>query len=70
MRCVKWKAGVELYWTLIGKIIGSLRSNDPDGNGNVKKTIGFKGKATALHMHHTFLYISFPVFARLLRENG
>ena len=27
---------------------------------NVKKTIGFISKTTALHVHHIFLYISFP----------
>ena len=37
-----------------------LRSNDADGNENVKKTIGLISKTTTLHVHHTFLYISFP----------
>ena len=40
--------------------IGSLRSNDADDNKNVKKTIGLISKTTTSHMHHTFLYISFP----------
>ena len=51
-------------------IIGTLRYNDADGNENVKKTIGFISKTTTLHVHHAFLYISFPVFARLRRENA
>ena len=42
------------------RLIGTLRSNDADGDENVKKTIGFINKTTALHVHHTFLYISFP----------
>ena len=42
------------------KILETLRSNDADGNKNVKNTIGFISKTTALHVHHTFLYISFP----------
>ena len=41
-------------------IIGTLRSNDADDNKNVKKTIGLISKTTTLHVHHTFLYISFP----------
>ena len=39
---------------------GTLISNDADGNENVIKTIGLISKTTTLHMHHTFLYISFP----------
>ena len=45
-------------------------ANDADGNENVKKTIGFISKTTTLHVHHAFLYISLPVFARLRRENA
>ena len=47
------------------------RSNDADGNENVKKnTIGLiLRKTTTLHVRHAFLYISLPVFARLRREN-
>ena len=45
-------------------LLGTLRSNDADGNENVKKknkkTIGFISKTTTLHVHHTFLDISFP----------
>ena len=47
---------------------GDLWSNDADGNENVKETIGLI-KKTTLHVRHAFLYISLPVFARLLREN-
>ena len=50
-------------------IIETLRSNDADGIENVKKTIGLIRKTTTLHVHHAFLYISLPVFARLRREN-
>ena len=45
-------------------LIETLRSNDADGNENVKKkktTTGLISKTTTLHVHHTFLYISFPV---------
>ena len=31
-----------------------LRSNDADGNENVKKTIGLISKTTTLHVHHAF----------------
>ena len=36
------------------------RSNDADGNEKVKKAIGLISKTTTSHVHHTFLYISFP----------
>ena len=32
--------------------------------------IGFTSKTTTVHVHHAFLYISLPVFARLRRENA
>ena len=38
---------------------GLLRSNDADGNENVKKTKCLISKTTTLHVHHAFLYISF-----------
>ena len=42
--------------------MGTLKSNDADGNENVKRktTIGLTSKKTTSHVHHTFLYISFP----------
>ena len=40
-------------------LIGTLRSNDADGNENVKKTIGLISKTATLHVHHAFWYISF-----------
>ena len=40
-------------------MVGTLRSNDADGNENVKKTIGLISKTTTPHAHHAFLYISF-----------
>ena len=45
-------------------IIGTLRSDDGDGNENVVKVIGLPviSKTTTLHVHHTFLYISLPHF--------
>ena len=50
--------------------IGTLRSNDADGNANVIKTIGLISKTTTLHVHHTFFVHFFHVFARLRRENA
>ena len=41
-------------------LLGTLRSNDADDNENVKKTIGLISKTAISHVHHTFLYISFP----------
>ena len=40
------------------KAIGTLRSDDGDGNGNATKAIGLISKTTILHVHHAFLYIS------------
>ena len=42
--------------------VGTVRSNDADGDENVKKkkTIGFITKTTTSHVHHAFLYISLP----------
>ena len=34
--------------------LGTLRSNDADGNESVKKTIGLISKTTTLHVHHAF----------------
>ena len=39
--------------------LGTLRSNDVDGNENVKEAIGLISKTTTSHGHHGFWYISF-----------
>jgi len=44
--------------SIVGTNVGTLRSDDDDGNENVKKTIGLKTKTTMLRLHHAFLYIS------------
>ena len=41
-------------------IIGTLRSDEGDGNGNATKAIGLISKTAILHVHHAFLYISLP----------
>ena len=53
-----------------GLITGTLRSNDADGNENVKKTKGLISKTTTLHVHYAFFVHFLPVFARLRRENA
>ena len=40
--------------------LGTLRSDDGDGNGNATKAVGLISKTTILHVHHAFLYISLP----------
>ena len=40
--------------------LGTLRSDDGDGNESVKKAIGLITKTTYLHVHHASLYISLP----------
>ena len=42
------------------KILGSLCNEDGDGNENLKKAVGLWTRTTALHVHHTFWYISLP----------
>ena len=41
-------------------LLGTLRSDDGDDNENVTKAIVLITKATILHVHHAFLYISLP----------
>ena len=42
-------------------LVGTLRSDDGDGNGNATKAaIGLISKTTISHVHHAFLYISLP----------
>ena len=41
-------------------LIGTLRSDDGDGNGNSTTAIDLITKTTILHVHHAFLYISLP----------
>ena len=40
--------------------LGTLRSDDGDGNGDATKAIGLISKRTILQVHHAFLYISLP----------
>ena len=42
------------------KVLGTLRSDDGDGNEDVKKAISSITKTTILHVRHAFLYISLP----------
>ena len=35
-------------------LLGTLRSDDGDGNGNATKAIGLISKTTILHVHHAF----------------
>ena len=50
--------------------VGTLRSNDADGNEKVKKTLSLISKTTASYVHHTFFVHFSPVFARLRHENA
>ena len=46
--------------TAMMMMIGTLRSDDGDGQGNPTKAIGLISKTTILHVHHASLYISLP----------
>ena len=58
------EVGFRTTWRIIQisvPVLGTLRSNDADGNEKAKKkTIALISKTTTSHVHHTFLYISFP----------
>ena len=41
-------------------LLGTLRSNDADGNQKVKKGIGFVSKKINLHVHHAFFTFLCP----------
>ena len=40
--------------------LGSLSNHDGDCNENGKKQWALIGKTTTLHVHHAFLFISYP----------
>ena len=44
----------DCYWRCASQLLGTLRSNDADGNENVEKTIGLISKTTNSHVHQTF----------------
>ena len=48
------------YEVSLYELIGTLRSDDGDANGNARKAIVLISKTTILHVHHAFLYISLP----------
>ena len=52
------------------KRIGTLRSNDADGNENVKKNNWFNKQNNNFARASRFFVHFFPVFARLRRENA
>ena len=60
-----------VYWWLTVSVVllGTLRSNDAEGNENVKKAIGLISKTTSARASHCFAHF-IPVFARLQRENA
>ena len=47
-------------WIDSWQIVRTLRQYNGDGNGSVKKAVNLISKRTTLHVHHAFLYISFP----------
>ena len=49
---------INVQQSVLNDLLGTLRSDDGDGNGNTTKAIGLIDKTTILHVHHTFLYIS------------
>ena len=46
---------VRLRLAVLWLSIGTLRSDDSDGNGNATKAIGLISKTIILHVHHAFL---------------
>ena len=59
-----WRSCIFNRWNgalcALNMLLGTLTSNQADGNENVKKAIGLISKTTTSHVHHTFLHISIP----------
>ena len=60
MVSVAQKVDSAIHLCILSWSIGTLRSDDGDGNGSATKAIGLISKTTILHVHHAFLYISLP----------
>ena len=54
MHCYHISRSETFSWETCDLKIGTLRSNDADGNENVKQTVGLISKTTTLHVHHAF----------------
>ena len=67
-QCVFWGAVIGSVIILLQ--LGTLRSNDANGNDNVQKNNWFyKQNDNFARASHFFVHF-FPVFARLRRENA
>ena len=51
-----------LKWALRIHVIGSLSNNDSNNSENGKKTIGLDWQNNSSARHHSFLYISLPLW--------
>ena len=51
-----------LKWALRIHVIGSLSNNDSNNSENGKKTIGLDWQNNISARHHSFLYISLPLW--------
>ena len=54
----------------LSRVTSPLSNDNGDGNEDRKKAIGLDWQTPILPVHHTFLYISFAVAARLHRESA
>ena len=56
----KWRFRSRRRCYCLSSLLGTLRSDDGDGNEYVKKAIGLITKTTTLRLHHAFLYMPLP----------
>ena len=57
----KWRFRSRRRCYCLSSLLGTLRSDDGDGNEYVKKAIGLITKTTTLRLHHAFLYMPLPL---------
>ena len=66
----RWNAHNTIAWRTAPTLLGTLRSNDADGNENVIKNNTFNKQNNNFARASHFFEHFFPVFARLRRENA
>ena len=64
------KALCNMHLSVYCTLLGSLSNHDVGENDNVKKTIVFMSKTTALHLHHTFLVHFFDVTPSMWKQTN
>ena len=66
----RWNVHNTIAWRTAPTLLGTLRSNDADGNENVIKNNTFNKQNNNFARASHFFEHFFPVFTRLRRENA